>query len=55
VNTYIGSLGVIYNGAGARNYGLDLDFEMRATENLSVTGGLVLLHENELEAFISES
>jgi outer membrane receptor protein involved in Fe transport len=45
VNTYIGSLGVIYNGARAQTYGLDLDFDFRATDQLTFTGGMDLLHD----------
>jgi iron complex outermembrane recepter protein len=45
VNTYIGSLGVIYNGAAAETYGLDVDFECELTNSLTINGGLVLLHD----------
>ena len=45
VNTYIGTLGVIYNGAAAQLYGLDGDFDYRLTQNLSLNGGLSLIHD----------
>jgi iron complex outermembrane recepter protein len=45
VNTYIGSLGVIYNGAKARTWGLDADLEVAATDNLTISGGVTALHD----------
>lgn len=45
VNTYVGSIGVVYNGAKAENYGLDLDFEARVTPTTTLTGGVSLLHD----------
>jgi iron complex outermembrane recepter protein len=37
-----------YNGASARIYGLDTDFEVRPTTNLTLSGGLTLLHDRFL-------
>lgn len=45
VNTLQGSLGIIYNGARAEVYGLDVDAELVATEHLSFTGGFTVLHD----------
>lgn len=45
VNTFLGTLGVIYNGASARTYGLDVDFDYAITRQLKLTGGLDLLHD----------
>ena len=45
VNTVIGSLGVIFNGARARDYGLDNNFELSVTPDLLLTGGVVYLHD----------
>jgi outer membrane receptor protein involved in Fe transport len=45
VNTFLGSIGVIYNGAKAEVYGLDADFDFAATNRLRFNGGAVLLHD----------
>jgi len=45
VAKFTGQLTSYYNGAAARIYGLDTDFEARATTNLTFTGGLTLLHD----------
>ena len=45
VNTYLGSLGVIYNGARAVNYGLDFDFDYLVLPGLTISGGADLLHD----------
>ena len=45
VNTYLGSIGVIYNGAAAENYGLDLDFDYLIAPGLTLTGGLDVMHD----------
>ena len=40
---------VIYNGARAHLYGLDLDFESRVSDRLSLTGGIAYLHSRFVE------
>ena len=45
VNTFLNSLAVIYNGAAAREYGLDANFEFSVTPDLLITGGVVPLHD----------
>lgn len=45
VNTVVGSLGVILNGARARDYGIDNNFELSITPDLFLTGGVVYLHD----------
>ena len=45
VNTFLNSLAVIYNGASAREYGLDASFDFRITQDLLLTGGVVPLHD----------
>ena len=42
---YTGTVTTIYNGASARVYGLDADFEARLNSNFSLSGGLTLLHD----------
>lgn len=45
VNSLVGAVGIIYNGAAARIYGLDLDGEVRASSRLSFTFGMTLLDD----------
>ena len=45
VNTFIGATPIVYNGARARLYGLDGDFDWVANEHVSFNGGLTLLHD----------
>ena len=45
VNTYLGSLGVIYNGAKAENYGIDLDFDLAILPGLVLSGGTDVIHD----------
>lgn len=45
VNTLVGSTPIIYNGAAARIYGLDGDFEWVVGRDLSFNGGVTLLHD----------
>ena len=45
VNTYIGSLGVIYNGARAVNYGIDFDFDYVIVPGLTLSGGADIIHD----------
>ena len=45
VARFTGHLTSYYNGAAARIYGLDADFEARATSNLAFTGGITLLND----------
>ena len=45
VNTYLGSLGVIYNGAKAKDYGLDLDFDLAILPGLVLSGGTDVIHD----------
>ncbi len=45
VNTFLNSLAVIYNGAEAREYGLDASFDFSLTRDLLITGGVVPLHD----------
>ena len=45
VNTFQGAIGVIYNGAKARIYGIDADVDVAITDRLSLTGGAVALHD----------
>ena len=45
VSKFIGQQTSYYNGAAARVYGIDADFEARLTQNLSLSGGLTLLHD----------
>ena len=45
VNTYIGSLGVIYNGARAENYGIDFDFDYVIVPGLTLSGGADIIHD----------
>ena len=42
---YTGTVTTIYNGASARVYGLDADFEARLNSNFSLSGGFTLLHD----------
>lgn len=44
VTQYVGISQAIVNGAKARLYGADIDFNLRATPELSLSGGLELLH-----------
>ena len=46
VNTFLNSVAVIYNGAAAKEYGLDASFDVSVTPNLLITGGVVLLHDH---------
>jgi outer membrane receptor protein involved in Fe transport len=45
VNTFLGSIGVIYNGAKARIYGLDADVDFAVTDRLTISAGAVALHD----------
>ena len=45
VNTVLGSLGVIFNGAKAHSYGIDNTFDLSITPDLLLTGGIVYLHD----------
>ena len=45
VNTFLNGLAVIYNGAEAREYGLDASFDFSLTHDLLITGGFVPLHD----------
>lgn len=40
VSSYPGGVTVIYNGAAARVYGLDVDFEARVTPQFTLSGGI---------------
>ncbi|WP_174279050.1 TonB-dependent receptor, partial [Sphingomonas bacterium] len=44
VTQFVGVTQTVANGAKARLYGLDVDFNARATTELSLSGGLELLH-----------
>ena len=44
LNTFRNGLTSIYNGDSAKIYGLDADLTVAATDNLTLTGGLSLLH-----------
>lgn len=41
---YIGGATIIYNGGDARTYGLDMDFELRPIDGLTLNGGVSLLN-----------
>src|SRR5258708_3307349 len=45
VAKFTGSQTTYYNGAAARIYGLDTDFEIRPVTNLTVSGGFTLLND----------
>ncbi len=45
VAKFTGSQTTYYNGAAARVYGLDTDFEIRPITNLTVSGGFTLLND----------
>ncbi|WP_347269817.1 TonB-dependent receptor [Rhizorhabdus histidinilytica] len=45
VSKFIGSQQSFYNGAAARVYGLDVDFEAKLSSRLSLSGGMTLLHD----------
>jgi iron complex outermembrane recepter protein len=45
VNAIVNTLGVIYNGARAEDYGLDATFDFSVTPELMLTGGVVALHD----------
>src|SRR5882724_584807 len=45
VAKFTGSQTTYYNGAAARIYGLDADFEIRPMTNLTVSGGFTLLND----------
>lgn len=45
VNTFIGTIGLIYNGAKAELYGIDADLDVVLTDRLSLTGGIVAMHD----------
>jgi iron complex outermembrane receptor protein len=45
VSKFIGSQQSFYNGASARVYGLDVDFEAKLDSRLSLSGGLTWLHD----------
>lgn len=44
VTQFIGIAQSVVNGAKARLYGVDVDFEARASQNLTLSGGFELLH-----------
>lgn len=50
LNTIVNSLPAVYNGTGAKVYGIDLDMTALLTEGLTVTAGLSALH-GRYEAF----
>ena len=45
VNTFVGATPIIYNGARARLWGLDGDFDWVVSDLVSFNGGLTLLHD----------
>ncbi|HVW71472.1 MAG TPA: TonB-dependent receptor [Steroidobacteraceae bacterium] len=45
VSRFIGNQVSYYNGAAAKVYGFDADFEVRVTRQLTLSGGLTLLHD----------
>jgi iron complex outermembrane receptor protein len=45
LNSYRNGVTFIYNGKSAKIYGLDLDLTAAPTQNLTLTGGLSLLHD----------
>lgn len=45
VSRFVNSQVSYYNGAAARVYGLDVDFEARPVRRLTLSGGLTLLHD----------
>jgi iron complex outermembrane receptor protein len=45
VTRFVTGQQLYYNGAAARVYGLDIDAEARPIENLTLTAGIVLLHD----------
>jgi len=45
VSKYIGSQQSFYNGASARVYGIDMDFEAKLDSRLSLSGGMTWLHD----------
>lgn len=45
VNTFINSLAVIYNGAGAREYGIDATFDYALDKHLTISGGITAIHD----------
>lgn len=45
VSRFIGSQTSFYNGAAARTYGFDLDFEARVTPQFTLSGGFTVLHD----------
>jgi iron complex outermembrane receptor protein len=45
VNTFVGATPIIYNGARARIYGLDGDFDWVVNQHVSFNGGITLLHD----------
>jgi iron complex outermembrane recepter protein len=45
VSKFVGSQQSFYNGASARVYGLDMDFEAKLSSRFSLSGGLTLLHD----------
>jgi iron complex outermembrane recepter protein len=45
VSKYTGSVTTIYNGAKARIYGLDADFEALLATNLTLSGGVTVLND----------
>ena len=45
VNAIVNALGIVYNGAEAREYGLDANFDFSITPDLLLTGGVVALHD----------
>ena len=45
VNSLVGSVGIIYNGAKAREYGLDIDTDFRITDDFSLIGSAVWNHD----------
>jgi outer membrane receptor protein involved in Fe transport len=45
VNTYVNGASVIYNGARAKNYGVDLDLTAALYDGLTLKGGLEYIHD----------
>jgi iron complex outermembrane receptor protein len=45
VARYVDEQQSFYNGAAAKDYGLDLDFETYLTDNFTLSGGMTLLHD----------
>lgn len=45
VTRYTGTNQTYYNGAAARVYGLDVDFEARLSRSLTLSGGMTVMHD----------